>query len=170
MLYCASVNITFSGWQILMLYFASVNITFFGLQILMIYFVSVNITLSDWQIQMLNFASVDITFSGWQIVMLYYAFGEHHYLGLTNPDVILNRMHRFRIWLFLAVWQQWQKWCWPVLDLIQTILNKQQLISSNINICKNIHLPPIGEGVCWQSYNILFWSTLILTKQNNPIR
>ena len=42
-------------------------------------------------------AEVNITFSGWQILMLTsieYSSREHHFLGLTNPDVNLNRMHQ----------------------------------------------------------------------------
>ena len=51
----------------------------------------------------------------------------------------------FVIWPFLAVWQQWQKWCWSVLALSQAICNKQQLILANIRIGKNL-LQPVSSN------------------------
>ena len=92
----AEVNILFSGWQILVL--TSIE--------------CINCRLSE-HINKDNFAIIN-----WCILCRL----ATEYLVLTNPDVNLNRMHHLFCYVIIfSVWQQWQKWCWPVRNLSRAI-------------------------------------------------
>ena len=69
-----------------------------------------------------------VMFESWQILMLISVECINFVIWLflavwqqCQKWCFLAIARLFVIWLLLAVWQQWQKWCWPVLDLNQAV-------------------------------------------------
>ena len=82
--------------------------------------------------------------------------GEHHFRGLRNLDVSLNRMHQVFCYRTICscpaavtkamVLDLSQAICYmTILAVWQAIFNKQQLILANINICKNLLQPVLAH-------------------------